>query len=138
MFKTESSMIIELSIPGVPIPLKRHAGCGNRTYDPNVARKTAFAWKVKALVSLDLTAFKAHKVFLEYHMPIPKSYSKKGALKLEMEPHTNRPDLSNLIKFTEDALEGILWDDDKQISEINAKKVYSKEPKTIIILHPVD
>lgn len=65
-------------------------------------------------------------------MPIPKSYSKKARLKSIGEPHQKKPDISNLIKFTEDALNEILWEDDSVIAEIKAKKIYSEEPKTII------
>ena len=70
-------------------------------------------------------------------MPIPKSYSKTARLKAVGEPHQKKPDISNLIKFTEDALNEVLWEDDSCISEITAKKVYSEEPKTIITVEKI-
>lgn len=46
--------------------------------------------------------------------------------------HENRKDLDNLQKFIMDCGNGILWPDDRSIVEISAKKVYSKNPCTII------
>ena len=65
-------------------------------------------------------------------MPIPKSLSKKKQHELLNQPHHKKPDLSNLIKFVEDALIGILFVDDRQITTIHATKIYHKIPKTLI------
>lgn len=65
-------------------------------------------------------------------MPIPKKLSKKNRMLVVGIPHSKRPDLTNLIKFTEDALNGVLWEDDSIIYEIYAKKVYGETPKTVI------
>lgn len=46
--------------------------------------------------------------------------------------HYKRPDLDNLVKFFLDSAHGILYDDDKIIAEIIAKKLYAKKPRTEI------
>jgi len=46
--------------------------------------------------------------------------------------HIKRPDCSNFIKFTEDCLKGIVIEDDSQVCEIIAKKIYGEIAKTII------
>jgi len=71
---------------------------------------------------------------VKFLMPIPISQSKKkvqlmaaGEIK-----HTKKPDLDNLIKFTKDCLNGVIWKDDAQVFSIIAEKRYDSNPKTII------
>ncbi|CAK1242908.1 Holliday junction resolvase RusA (prophage-encoded endonuclease) (RusA) [Fructobacillus fructosus] len=68
-----------------------------------------------------------------YILP-PKSLSKvKHAMAIigDLLPF-KKPDLSNYIKSTEDALNGILWKDDAMLCDINAKKRFSDEEKIVI------
>jgi len=51
-------------------------------------------------------------------------------------PKTTKPDIDNLTKFLWDACNKILWTDDARISWINnTRKVYGKQPMTIIELY---
>lgn len=65
-----------------------------------------------------------------FYMPIPKSTSKKK--RAEMLYHLKKPDLDNLVKFVKDCLNGVLWRDDSQVSELFAGKIYSDNPRTEI------
>ena len=53
----------------------------------------------------------------KFYMPIPKSWPKWKKIKAEAGdfPHRIRPDISNLYKNVEDALNGMFWCDDKII-----------------------
>lgn len=65
---------------------------------------------------------------------IPKSFSKKkeqSALLDEIKPLT-KPDLDNIAKVVCDALNGVAYDDDKQIVEMCINKYYSLNPKVIV------
>ena len=53
----------------------------------------------------------------------PSSWSKKKIT--ETVDHVSKPDLDNLIKLVLDALNGIVWADDKQIRSLRAHKQYS-------------
>lgn len=48
---------------------------------------------------------------------------------------TKTPDVDNYQKTCFDTLNGVLFEDDRQIVEANVKKVYSKEDFTHIIIH---
>lgn len=129
--------MIIYEIPGDPIPLKRHRHNGKRCYDPQKKEKSNHQWFIKSFLSELKPTINAIKLVVEYHMPIPKSYSKKRALKCLLGPHTNKPDLSNLVKFTEDTFNGMLWEDDSIIAEIEAKKFYSRDPKTVFKIEQI-
>jgi len=125
-------------IPGDPIPLQRHRHSGKRTYDPQLKEKSNLRWKLRLLQETIEVAQKAIKLTIEYHLSIPKSYSKIKALKCVSQPHAFKPDLSNLIKFTEDAFNEILWKDDCLIAEISARKLYSEKPMTRFWIESLD
>jgi Holliday junction resolvase RusA-like endonuclease len=126
-----------LIVDGPPIPHKRPKICKSKMYDPQKKEKEAFAWLIKAnlrkinylsTLPIDYPV----KVYFEFNMKMPDSLSLVKKKALNGKNHKAKPDLSNLIKFVEDALNGILWKDDSVISSISAIKVYSDEPKTII------
>jgi Holliday junction resolvase RusA-like endonuclease len=67
----------------------------------------------------------------------PKShYRPNGQLKGNAPIHCDKkPDCSNYLKGLEDALNGILWRDDSQLSIVSMRKRYaSKEPKTTLTI----
>lgn len=130
--------MIVYEIPGVPLALKRHRHCGNKCYDPQKKEKEMVQWQIKNAIKCISVASEAIKLVVEYHMPIPKSYSKIRAKEAVHRYHTKKPDLSNLIKFTEDAFNGMLWKDDSIIAEIEARKFYSDTPKTVFKIENVD
>jgi Holliday junction resolvase RusA-like endonuclease len=63
-------------------------------------------------------------VSMAFVVPIPQSWSKKRRESLIGKPHTQRPDLDNFVKLVADAANGILWEDDSQISTLTACKLW--------------
>lgn len=118
-------------ILGNPIPWKRPGHRGKKCYDQQTKEKVYFQWHLKMNLNPLYPACTALRLVVAYHMPIPKSYSTRRALECLHKPHVYKPDLSNLVKFTEDAFNGMIWKDDAIISEIRAQKFYSIEPKTV-------
>jgi len=49
-------------------------------------------------------------------------------------PPTTRPDLDNIAKIIMDALAGVAYEDDKQITSCSINKLYSDEPKVVVYL----
>lgn len=73
---------------------------------------------------------------IAFYMPIPKSASKadKKTMLDGITPHTKKPDIDNMIKSVTDALNGLAYDDDSQITDIYAQKKYSDNPRVEIRL----
>ncbi len=71
---------------------------------------------------------------LVFGCKIPKSWSKKKTEEAQngFIRHISKPDLDNLIKAVKDALNGIIWQDDSQVFNIIADKVYVDKPRTWI------
>ncbi len=72
------------------------------------------------------------RINVEFRMPIPKSTTKKLREKMlsgEVK-HTKKPDTDNLLKAVTDALNGLAFKDDSQITRIVATKHYSQYPGT--------
>ncbi len=113
------------TIKGTPVPLARaRADFKNRcVYDPQKLVKEEFrkSLKVESILAADDKPL-ANPLCMRvvYHM----GHHDRAVW------HSRVPDLSNLIKFTEDCLNRLLWEDDKQIASIEAKKIYSEEPFT--------
>lgn len=61
------------------------------------------------------------KYVIEFHLKIPEYWSKKRKNQLIGAPHQQKPDLDNLIKAFQDALEC----EDMQVYELKAKKLWS-------------
>lgn len=123
---------MKIVIPGAPVALKRHRHTlSGKNYNSqrDLMNEVSFIaksqWKYPPY-SIPL------KVVFSFFMPIPKRYIKKypGL------PCPTRPDLSNILKFYEDSLIGVLWTDDSIITQISTAKLYSLEPRTEIEIYP--
>lgn len=76
---------------------------------------------------------------IEAYFAIPKSFSKKKreqALNQEIRP-TVKPDCDNISKNICDALNGIVFPDDKQIVSLEVEKFYSEDEKVIIRIYEI-
>lgn len=142
---------MEIVLPGIPIPRMAHAHSGKFTYDPQKqelesARKTIYAKTNRLLHSPDKEiAIEASRiaradnfeVSLYFGFPLPKNLSqaKINAILWHGADHNVKPDCDNLQKFYFDALKGIVFPDDAQISCIKIiKKKYDLNPRTVILI----
>lgn len=133
--------MINLKIPGKPIAKKRprfaRVGKFVKTYNPQETEEGRFLFEAYRQLGDDFKPIeKPISVIMCFYMPIPKSTSKKRKLLMSMKQiqHSKKPDLSNMIKFAEDALNGVVWQDDSLITTIWATKAYSEEPRTEITI----
>lgn len=71
---------------------------------------------------------------LDFYIPIPKSMSKadkQKAIECELRPD-KKPDIDNLIKAVQDALNEVAYWDDRQIVRLKAEKWYATEGRVEI------
>lgn len=135
---------LKFEVPGSPIGQGRpkfstingHA----KAYDPEKSRN------YKAYVKLLATQAMREQGFTMIDGPccldilaffeVPKSKSKKFKERALMgiERPTKKPDLSNIIKGIEDALNGLAYNDDSLIVYLSVAKHYSEVPRVEVIL----
>lgn len=121
---------MKIEIPGTPIALKRPRFGGGKVFDSQTHDKGV-----------------ARLLMRSNHPPCTETYcrvnltfcfSSRDNLELWGIERPTRSDLDNLIKFTLDAGNGILWKDDRLIVAINAEKRYEKKAYTLIEILPLE
>jgi Holliday junction resolvase RusA-like endonuclease len=119
----------------------------HRYPDPDVEKeKTRIQWIVKSQLPPDFRPYsKASKKGLSmgysFYFPVPQRFSKKQKELLERDVcyRPSKPDTDNLQKNINDALNGLLFEDDSIIVDIHrCSKKYGKEPRTEISFFEVD
>ena len=122
---------VSFTIEHEPKAQKRHKFGKGYVYDPSKKDKSVIIPLMNQYAS-SLTPTGALSVALAFYMPIPKSYTKKKKALMQDEtyPHTNKPDVDNMIKFYLDCLPF----DDKVIYKTKARKFYSPRPRVEIVI----
>ena len=132
-----------ITIKGIPKALKRHRFTKTgRVYDPNTKDKNIF--KAKMLEFRPKTPIEGTiSLSLIFTMPRPKSHYKTGKNKNVLKDnapfyHTIKPDVDNLIKMVADCMNGVFFEDDKQIAYVTALKIYGNSPSTCIVINKIE
>lgn len=130
--------MLELVLPGNPTPWASPTFSRFKVFDKRSKEKDHARKLLRECYKGDLIAYPI-KLKIEFYLPIPKNTSKsaKEAMELKKIPHQKKPDLTNLIKFAEDMLKGIVIVDDNLVSKIVAQKFYSFEPRTIFTISAI-
>ena len=139
--------MIAFTIPGAPQGKARARTCRNgHTYTPDNTVlyenlvKTEFLRQcgrgqrirsddTRRAISMQITAV----------YPVPAPYPKRdkvAALAGDLLP-TKKPDADNVAKVIADALNGLAYDDDAQITDLSVLKRYGEEPEVRVKLWPV-
>ena len=132
--------MLRFTVPGEPYgqPRPRFSVANGKVHTYNTDESRNYKTQVKLIAQ---TAAKKHGwTFAETegvgmnvyaHMGIPKSETKKfheAAVVGDIRP-TKKPDADNIFKAVSDALNGVLYKDDKQIIHARIEKHYSDEPR---------
>lgn len=138
-------MQIEFTITGDPQgqgrPRFARQGKFVHTYDPPKSReykaKVAQSFQ-QAYMGKPLT--KPVKITIRAVFGVPKSYSKaraKACLEGREWP-TKKPDTDNIEKGVYDALNGLAYEDDKQIVQASVYKVYGPQAKVVVSIEEIE
>lgn len=131
---------ITVVLEGCPRGKERPRFGKGHAYTAPATREFAydFGWRAKAAMAGRRPLKDAIRIVALFELPIPISWSKRrraDAIARLIRP-TGKPDLDNLLKLAIDAINGICVDDDAQIVEISAKKVFGVNPKTVVTIFP--
>ena len=88
-----------------------------------------------ALRGVQLELAGALHLTVNFYLPRPS-----GLAKSYTGPHLKKPDVDKLLRSTLDALTGVLWKDDSQVTRITAGKDYAcvdEDPRVVIIVRPI-
>jgi len=128
--------MIHLTIPGPPIGKQRarvcrsgHAFTPAKTVNYEALVKQTFAAKYPGFVPMPGPV----RMILSIYLMESKETQRKLKRGARLYP-TIKPDISNVLKSIEDALNGLAYVDDKQIISVYAEKKYSLRPGVEIIL----
>lgn len=135
---------MQISIDQTPIAKARHRHFqrGNRviTFDPQNDDKN----HTRHLIASQMKKYNQQKVdkgplfmSLVNYVPIPSSWSNKRRNEANGRPCDTRPDLDNYQKFYGDVMNGIVYEDDKQVARSWSEKLYDFNPRVELIINPI-
>ena len=87
------------------------------------AVRQSSAWKT--LESLDMDSFK-----IVFHVPMPKSWSKKKKTQYDGKPHQQTPDLDNFLKAWKDSV----YEEDAIVWNVEATKLWTSRSGFITVI----
>ncbi len=125
--------MIQLELYGKPVYWTASRFCGSHNYNSMLADKETAQWQIRAQyrdgpilgpIQLDFTFF----------IPIPKntSYIRRRQMLAHIILPEVMPDTTNMQKFYEDCLKGIVIEDNGSATDISSKKRYSEKPGVLI------
>ena len=137
--------MIIFTIPGTPVgkgrPKFARRGASVTTYTPEKTASYENLVKVKAeeaMVGREVIAGAVAVTILLFITP-PASWSNKKmlqALNHEIMP-TTKPDIDNVIKGIFDAMNEIVWNDDKQVVDVTIRKRYANTARATVEVRPI-
>lgn len=124
-------MTIEFTVPGKPVPMARPRVTSHGTYTPARCRKykEAVTWVAKQAMKGKEPLDGALVCRVELYFDIPTSYThgRRMAAKYNIQKPIgkNTGDTDNHAKAVLDALKGICWNDDSQVTKLIVTKRYT-------------
>lgn len=118
---------------------KAHAGFGRRSFNPMQKERDYVQYQLRKQYRGDLLTCPIRVSYDFYFVP-PKSLSKKKRQEMleGKVKHVTRPDCTNILKFQEDCLKGIVIKDDSIVFRTEVEKHYSESFRAIIKIYPLE
>ena len=118
--------MINLKIKAVPKPRMTRADTWKKR--PCVLNYWAYKDELNEKIK-DIDIELKDELFIEFYMPMPKSWSKKKKEEHYLKPHQQKPDIDNLLKGVMDAL----FKEDSHVHTVYGKKTWSDEASITFI-----
>ena len=132
--------MITFVVDGAAVPKQRPRISGRMAYTPKKTRdyeervRIAFRSSYHDAVPV-FDAGVPVKAYIEVIIPIPKSWSNKkhiAAERGEIVPTSRSGDVDNYGKSILDALNGLMYEDDSQVTTLYVTKKYGNDPYALI------
>jgi Holliday junction resolvase RusA-like endonuclease len=151
--RSSDSRIISFSVVGVPAPkgssraMMVGAAAVNVPSGSEANRQKLVTWAAE-VTNRAVEAMDGRPPFVDTPLSLrvifrfarPKKHFTKAGLRPDAPRyHTQKPDLGKLVRSTEDAMTGIVYDDDSRIAHINISKFWcniGEKPGADIIIEP--
>lgn len=123
---------ISITLLGEPVAKIRPRICGKVSYDPQVKLKTAAKFQVLDEINQLKASFPIPKdqpvsIVLNFYTS-PRS-GEERLINWGVTENTFKKDLDNFCKFYLDVMNGIVYEDDRQVNELIAHKECSNNPR---------
>lgn len=129
---------LEIYIPGKAVPQGRpkftRTGNGVRTYDPKQSVDYKSWIKHCALQVMEKVGTQIIPRDIPLHMVLTVTITKPASVSKRRLCPVTKPDLDNVLKTIQDALEGIAYQADQQIVSITATKRYADSGGVTVVL----
>lgn len=126
-----------LRVEGKPMPKPRMTQ--RDKWLPSKAAQRYFAWaELVGLMGRRLMLAPIGRpvvIGVDFHMPMPKSWTRKHQATMFGQVHTNKPDIKNLIAGVEDALNKIAWRDDSLIVGYEQSRKFWTDGPGMTVIH---
>jgi len=143
-----AEVVLGFEVLGNPTPQKRHRHFSrlgksgkmfSGSYDPSTESKESFISIAHAFAPAEVLEGPL-RVDITFYIARPKSHygtGKKASVLKETAPswHDKKPDKDKLEKLVLDAMKGVFWKDDGQVSAGIILKLYSDKPRTSVIIY---
>lgn len=134
-------MTLQFVIPGPPVgkgrPRFSTAGGKPRSYTPAVTRdyESLIAARAAEAMAGKEPLKTPLRVMIEATMSIPLSWSKtKRQAALDGDVYPSRPDVDNIAKTVLDGMNGVVYEDDAQVTYLKVSKKYAEEGSVTVWL----
>lgn len=129
--------MIEFTVPGMPRGKGRPRFGGGHAYTDNKTRD--YEQLIRLCYQREAGTYDfpgAVCLAIRVVLPVPKSDSRRTRTdKLTGHiPPTRKPDVDNVAKVVMDALNGLAWADDKQVTQLSVAKFYGAEARTEVVV----
>ena len=130
-------MAIAFNVPGAPVPQPRPRvttrGGHGHAYTP--AKHPVHAYRQAVAAAARAAGAGVHgepvEVCVDFVFERPKSHLRKAGLAADA-PEIPRADLDNMAKAVLDSLNGVAWEDDRQVRRLVLTKSYGTEARTTV------
>lgn len=139
--------VVQFTVRGNPLPLRRHRTSRGFVYNPSAAAQKSFREAVEKIFSTNTDyesalenapiwkSEHALSMAIVFRMKRPKLHfvaGKPGPGRLRLTAPKQscsnmRTDVDNLAKFVLDSLNGVLYEDDRQIASLHVTKLYDND-----------